>query len=170
MLPSPLLTEITIESFRSYLRCTNVREALLKGTKSSSDGSGRSSAKRPKHTCPDDLEEIPKVFFAPSFGIDQAAVFRHICPPEPTKASLWNARDRMSRYLDTVESEIARHVSIRAEAFFGVVTNHDLLQERMHASLGKVVSLRSSLKTIQEGSVKPAVETIAKFQVLIWTD
>ncbi|OQV16780.1 Vacuolar protein sorting-associated protein 54 [Hypsibius exemplaris] len=162
--PSPLLQELSLESFRPYLRCINVREALLKGTKSSSDGSGRSSAKGHKHSCPDDLVEIPSVFFLPSFSLEQPSVFRQTCPPEQTRAALWSARDRLTRFLDTVESEIARHVSIRAEAFFGVVTSHDLLQERMETSLGKVAQLRNSLRTIQDGSVKPAVETVGKVQ------
>ena len=77
------------------------------------------------------------------------------------------AQTRTSQYLEIVENEIARSVSSKAESFFSVVNNHDVLQERMNSSLTKIANLKASLTEIRQSTLNPGLSTLALIQVSI---
>ena len=49
---------------------------------------------------------------------------------------------KLSHYLDLVEVQIARQISLRSEAFFHAVTSHDKLQENMSSTITAIKNLR----------------------------
>lgn len=169
---SQYLDNFTIEEFRPYMRCINVREAFLKGTRSTPQqwtSSGVSGAKSPQNSWDGPfMDTIPSVFSAQSFSLHDPLVFKEICSfsltDSETKRRIRGVQDKCGHWLDIVENEIAKNVALRAEAFFSVVENHELLEEKMVVSTARVVSLRGSLKVIG-GFVNPVVRTVSLAQV-----
>ncbi|XP_055353415.1 vacuolar protein sorting-associated protein 54-like isoform X2 [Paramacrobiotus metropolitanus] len=168
--PSPRLDEYSIDDFRPYMRCINVREALLKGTRSTPDSFDRRpshSVRSPRPTSENPLENIPAVYLAQTLDLENPQIFRQICPvslaDREARRSIQGLRDRCAQWLDIVESEIAKTVSLRAEAFFTVVTSHDLLQDRIEICQNKASLARQRLQTTEK-IIQPYVQTVALAQ------
>ena len=173
VLPSPRIVDIDMSVFRAYIHSINIREALLKGTCSLADVSGRQIAVRSQKQNSDssaELDSIPQLFFSQSFSLDNPVTFREVfgscrLSDKDGLKSLRLTQEKLAHFLDFVEAEIARVVSVRAEAFFGVVISHDLLQERMETSQHKVNAARNSLQSVANIFVKPAIKNMTLVQV-----
>ena len=50
---------------------------------------------------------------------------------------------QLSHYLDVVEVQIAKQISLRSEAFFHAMSSHDALQENMKTTCAAIKRLRS---------------------------
>lgn len=155
--PSSRIVDIDMSVFRAYIHSINIREVLLKGTCSMADVAGRQiSARTSKQTssAAAELDSIPQLFFNQSFSLENPVVFRDVfgswkLSEKDSLKTLRATQERLAHFLDFVEAEIARVVSVRAEAFFGMVISHDLLQERMATSQEKVTAARNSLQAVE---------------------
>ncbi|KAL3226300.1 hypothetical protein MRX96_025204 [Rhipicephalus microplus] len=65
--------------------------------------------------------------------------------PAPAGSELCLPAERLTHYLDLVEVQLARQVSLRSDAFFQAVRSHDVLAERLSTCAAVTAGLRSQL-------------------------
>ncbi|KAL3268454.1 hypothetical protein HHI36_007565 [Cryptolaemus montrouzieri] len=103
-----------------------------------------------------DLREIPEVFLKQDFKLTDAGIFSIIfrngekCSTNCTSELI----EDLSKYLDIVEMQIAKHVSQKSEAFFHTMTSHDTIMEQMKSTCREVHKLREKLKKVDHHLAK----------------
>ncbi|KAG0433097.1 hypothetical protein HPB47_020248 [Ixodes persulcatus] len=102
------------------------------------------------------LARTSRMFLKPDFSLEDPETFHTVIPwsviqpsarksketlaPKQTSRLL---QEKLSHYLDIVEVQIARQVSLKSDAFFQAMTSHDALSAKMTTTLQAVSSLSS---------------------------
>ncbi|KAK8774576.1 hypothetical protein V5799_010888 [Amblyomma americanum] len=86
---------------------------------------------------------LPAVFLGPELRLEEPATFAQAIPWAAGPSRL--LQERLTHYLDLVEVQLARQVSLRSDAFFQAVRSHDVLAERLSGCVAVVAGLRSQL-------------------------
>ncbi|KAL3873549.1 hypothetical protein ACJMK2_036648 [Sinanodonta woodiana] len=101
-----------------------------------------------------------QLFMNPNFNLENPETFNAVFPwtqveesrvdNSGTRHSSKLLQEKLSHYLDVVEVQIARQISMRSEAFFVTMTSHDRLQEKMKTTLGSIKHLRDKIHALDE--------------------
>lgn len=177
--PSLYLPEITRGHFEAYLKKTKkCKKSYRKsrGSRSSvdSDNLQKLSNSHSFDWRQADLENIPKIFLQPNFSLDSPETFNTVFPfvhlgGQAGCSALLNAtpnssvhliQEKLSHHLDTVEVQIAKHVSLRSNAFFHAMTSHDALMEQLTATIQQVKKLRDRVHHIDDILVKGSLHIL----------
>ncbi|KAK9873209.1 hypothetical protein WA026_021441 [Henosepilachna vigintioctopunctata] len=99
-----------------------------------------------------DLKEIPELFLKPDFKLVDSGIFSTLFRngEKCSKSSTSELIEDLSRYLDIVEMQIAKHVSQKSEAFFHTMTSHDTIMEKMKNTCKEVHKLRGKLQKVDQ--------------------
>lgn len=127
---------ITRQLFEPYLsRCARSRRPCS----SSSDAAPATAETTPagSELC------LPAVFLGPELRLEEPATFAQAIPWAAGPSRL--LQERLTHYLDLVEVQLARQVSLRSDAFFQAVRSHDVLAEQLSACAAVTAGLRSQL-------------------------
>ncbi|XP_077867902.1 vacuolar protein sorting-associated protein 54-like, partial [Saccoglossus kowalevskii] len=97
------------------------------------------------------------LFLKPDFALENPEVFNAVLPwSQFTQARDTNARssskllqEKLSHYLDIVEVQIARQISLRSDAFFTAMASHDELQEHLTMTCRAIRHLRYSAVIVE---------------------
>ncbi|KAH7940439.1 hypothetical protein HPB49_000213 [Dermacentor silvarum] len=102
-------------------------------------------SRRPVLTAPAAGSELclPAVFLGPELRLEEPATFAQAIPWAAGPSRL--LQERLTHYLDLVEVQLARQVSLRSDAFFQAVRSHDVLAERLSSCASVAAVLRSQL-------------------------
>uniref|UniRef100_A0A131Y0K8 Vacuolar protein sorting-associated protein 54 n=2 Tax=Ixodes ricinus TaxID=34613 RepID=A0A131Y0K8_IXORI len=166
--------------FESYLARTSRRyrrhlRRASSATSATSDGrSGtlvRSTSFR--DGTPESIDIVPMMFLKPDFSLEDPETFHTVIPwsviqpsarksketlaPKQTSRLL---QEKLSHYLDIVEVQIARQVSLKSDAFFQAMTSHDALSAKMTTTLQAVSSLRQRISVIDASLVNGALKVL----------
>ncbi|XP_037274365.2 VPS54 subunit of GARP complex scat [Rhipicephalus microplus] len=124
---------ITRQLFEAYLsRCARSRRPC-----SSSSTAAPEPAPAGSELC------LPAVFLGPEMRLEEPATFAQAIPWAAGPSRL--LQERLTHYLDLVEVQLARQVSLRSDAFFQAVRSHDVLAERLSTCAAVTAGLRSQL-------------------------
>ncbi|XP_044753152.1 vacuolar protein sorting-associated protein 54-like [Coccinella septempunctata] len=150
---SPHLPAISYSHFEKYLiqygRRIKRHKRLLQYKSSNNNITNTAKEKDDEKV---DLEDIPVVFLKPEFELTDAGIFSTIfkngekCSTSSTSELI----NDLSRYLDIVEIQIAKHVSQKSDAFFHTMTSHDTIMEQMKNTCKEVHRLRNKLQKVDQ--------------------
>ncbi|XP_022239536.1 vacuolar protein sorting-associated protein 54-like isoform X2 [Limulus polyphemus] len=178
---SPYIPEITRKHFDTYLRRINKRylQHLKQTTRSSisSTEEARSDLKLlPAARWQDkrlpDIDTVPKIFLQSDFSLHSPETFKTVLPwacvqsdhitveDFNTCSSSKLLQEKLGHYLDIVEVQIARQISLKSKAFFHAMTSHDALMDQLTHTIRAVEDLRNKIKKIDEALVKGALQVI----------
>lgn len=176
ILPPPHLPTISSLLFKNYLKKTSKRTKQLKTLASnsqqkagisSSDGSNRTLASLLEKNR-SSLEVVPKVFLTTPFELENSDTFNQVLPwsqissdsNAASKSSVKLLQEKLSHYLDVVEVQIARQISLKSEAFFQAMTSHDALMDQLTKNIQAVRNLRKQIHCIDDVLVKNALRCL----------
>lgn len=150
---SPFLLEINYSHFEKYLIQYGKRikrhKRLLQYKSSNNNLTAISKDEDDEKV---DLREIPDVFLKTQFELTDAGIFSSVfkngekCSTSSTSELI----NDLSRYLDIVEIQIAKHVSQKSDAFFHTMTSHDTIMEQMKNTCKEVHKLRNKLQKVDQ--------------------
>ncbi|KAG0423171.1 hypothetical protein HPB47_001043 [Ixodes persulcatus] len=119
------------------------------------------------------LARTSRMFLKPDFSLEDPETFHTVIPwsviqpsarksketlaPKQTSRLL---QEKLSHYLDIVEVQIARQVSLKSDAFFQAMTSHDALSAKMTTTLQAVSSLRQRISVIDASLVNGALKVL----------
>ncbi|EEC14089.1 vacuolar protein-sorting protein, putative [Ixodes scapularis] len=119
------------------------------------------------------LSFFKQMFLKPDFSLEDPETFHTVIPwsviqpsarksketlaPKQTSRLL---QEKLSHYLDIVEVQIARQVSLKSDAFFQAMTSHDALSAKMTTTLQAVSSLRQRISVIDASLVNGALKVL----------
>ncbi|GAB6021709.1 hypothetical protein CHUAL_004290 [Chamberlinius hualienensis] len=172
--PCPYIPQVTGKHFESYLRkiARKQRKRHRKQSGSRVSSSDASVHKTKGSRTPDwrepEYENIPKIFLQAEFSLQDVSTFNTVFPgvlanepaavtsPKLVKSqpSCRLLQEKLAHYLDIVEIEIARQVSLRSKAFFHAMTSHDALMEQLSNAVSQVKMLRDRVHTVDDILVK----------------
>jgi vacuolar protein sorting-associated protein 54 len=102
------------------------------------------------------LDNVPELFFDPSFDISSPAVW----------SSILDSQDELSTHLDTLESHLIHEIGIRSTSFFSALSNLQDLHSESASCLNRITDLQSSLKEIGEKQAQKGIEVIDQHEEL----
>ncbi|KAL5008620.1 hypothetical protein ScPMuIL_014201 [Solemya velum] len=174
IIPSHLLPDIQRHHFDKYLNRTTLRfkkhtrnvEIVNNPAPSSHTYIGKLVKQAEKNR--DEIQQVPKLFLLPNFNLENPDTFSAVFPwtqveesrgvPNTAKQSSKLLQEKLSHYLDIVEVQIAKQISMKSEAFFHAMTSHDELQDRMLYTCRAIKQLRDKIHVMDEmlarGSLK----------------
>ncbi|XP_037621182.1 vacuolar protein sorting-associated protein 54 isoform X2 [Sebastes umbrosus] len=162
VMPSFYLPNITREHFGPYLQEMAQRERIHERCKTicpnKDDVEAVSSITSNHEKSRAELEQVPKIFMKPEFGLEDPGTFNTVLPwshfnsaggkSSRDVASSKLLQEKLSHYLDVVEVSIARQISLRSEAFFHAMSSQHELQDRLQETQHAVAVLRGRTATI----------------------
>ncbi|ESO85430.1 hypothetical protein LOTGIDRAFT_229439 [Lottia gigantea] len=171
--PSPYIPEITPDDFDHYLQKTSVRHRKhMRNLK-------RLAQEEEKDTYPshnikeleknrEELNQVPKLFMLPNFSLENLDTFSAVFPwlidsnsdNNTTRQSSKLLQEKLSHYLDIVEVQIAKQISVKSDAFFHAMTSHDELQEQLLHTCQAIKKLRDKTHTVDENLAKGQLKLI----------
>ncbi|XP_041352361.1 vacuolar protein sorting-associated protein 54-like [Gigantopelta aegis] len=165
ILPSAYLPEITIEHFQKYIKKTTLRhkkhlrnqQRLCEPHKPNLDAFPSHIKQIEDNKA--ELSQVPKLFLLPNFSLENPDTFNAVFPwtqveesrtpyhseSHPSSKLL---QERLSHYLDIVEVQIAKQISMKSEAFFHAMTSHDELQDQLLHTCQAIKKLRDKVQTL----------------------
>ncbi|KAK6181724.1 hypothetical protein SNE40_009521 [Patella caerulea] len=166
ILPSPYIPEITAGDFDNYLRKTAARHR--KHVRNVKRLSEPSDSAHPLHNIKEleknreELNQIPKLFMLPNFTLENLDTFSAVFPwlveskseHQSTRQSSKLLQEKLSHYLDIVEVQIAKQISVKSDAFFHAMTSHDELQEQLLHTCQAIKKLRDKTHSVDENLAK----------------
>ncbi|XP_023236700.1 vacuolar protein sorting-associated protein 54-like [Centruroides sculpturatus] len=170
------IPEITRAHFEHYLKNTSKRLKKLVKRKVNiptfhiGDGSiiSLSAARWFDKNLPS-IESVPKIFLQPDFSLENPETFRAVLPWSQLYPAQQNTfahqsakllQEKLSHYLDIVEVQIARQISMRSEAFFHAMTSHDALMDQLSNVIKAVADLRHRIHKIDEVLVQTPLQVL----------
>ncbi|XP_056264350.1 vacuolar protein sorting-associated protein 54 isoform X3 [Pseudoliparis swirei] len=162
VMPSFYLPNITREHFGPYLQETAQRERIHERCKTicpnKDDVDAASSIAASHEKSRVELEQVPKIFMRPDFGLEDPTTFHSVLPwshfnsaggkSNRDVASSKLLQEKLSHYLDVVEVSIARQISLRSDAFFHAMSSQHDLQDRLQETQRAVAVLRDRTAAI----------------------
>lgn len=174
VVPSPYVPHITKEHFRKYLAKTSARfrkhNLALKNVATSAEndavGDGESDREFPSAYARKqkrfqiDLDVIPKIFMQPGFSLQNPETFNQVLPWQQIKTHRQDSsseksvqsskllQEKLSHYLDLVEVQITKQISVRSEAFFSAMISHDELEDHMRRTCSCIQHLRERVRLL----------------------
>ncbi|CAG2103224.1 unnamed protein product, partial [Medioppia subpectinata] len=121
---------------------------------------------------------VPKIFFSTDFNLENIDTFKTVlsfctnkevltsCPTSPTK---WNpmAKEAMkelqrnfSEYLDIVEENLAKQISLKSKNFFQVMSTMDTVMEQLKRTIKEVTLLRKKCHRLETCLIEPSLKNI----------
>ncbi|CAG2159096.1 unnamed protein product [Oppiella nova] len=121
---------------------------------------------------------VPKIFFNTEFNLENIDTFKTVlsfctnkevltsCPTSPTK---WNpiAKEAMkelqrnfSEYLDIVEENLAKQISLKSKNFFQVMSTMDTVMEQLKRTIKEVTLLRKKCHRLENCLIEPSLKNI----------
>ena len=121
---------------------------------------------------------VPKIFFSEDFNLENIDTFTAVLsfcgnkevltslPKSPTK---WNpmAKEAMkelqrnfSEYLDIVEENLAKQISLKSKNFFQVMTSMDTVMEQLKRTIKEVTLLRKKCRQMESCLIEPSLQNI----------
>ena len=121
---------------------------------------------------------VPKIFFSEDFNLENIETFTTVLsfcqnkevltslPKSPTK---WNpmAKEAMkelqrnfSEYLDIVEENLAKQISLKSKNFFQVMSTMDTVMEQLKRTIKEVTLLRKKCHQLENCLIEPSVKNI----------
>ncbi|XP_071079341.1 vacuolar protein sorting-associated protein 54-like [Haliotis cracherodii] len=167
ILPSPYIPEITAEHFEKYVHRTSARHKKhVRNSQKLSEPPVPSQHAFPTLNLKQleknraELDQIPKLFMLPNFSLENLDTFSAVFPWTQVEESMSGAgetkqsskllQERMSHYLDVVEVQIAKQISIKSEAFFHAMTSHDELQDQLLHTCQAIKQLRDKVHSLDD--------------------
>ncbi|XP_078464612.1 vacuolar protein sorting-associated protein 54 isoform X1 [Lampetra planeri] len=163
--PSPHLPEVTREDFEKYLSSTSKCYAVHQKYQATCPQKDEVDRVLDAVSCThgkqqSDLEQVPKMFLKPDFALEDPATFNTVLPwsqfggaqkrvgarnatAAPDGFSSRLLQEKLSHYLDVVEVNLARQISLRSDAFFQAMESQRDVQEHLRRAALTVRSLRS---------------------------
>ena len=99
------------------------------------------------------LQEIPKVFFKEEFKIGEQLI-----EGTTTTNQTLLLQEKLSHYLDSVEVELIRQISLRRDSFFAALSNLQELHEEVQRTCLQLDYIRNCLLTLDNKMVKQALQ------------
>lgn len=170
------IPEVTRFHFEHYLKNTSKRLKQLAKRKINiptfhiEDGSifPLSAARWHDKSLPN-IESVPKIFLQPDFSLENPETFHAVLPWSQLYPGQQNTfahqsakllQEKLSHYLDIVEVQIARQISMRSEAFFHAMTSHDALMDQLSNVIKAVAYLRQKVHMIDEVLVQTPLQVL----------
>ncbi|CAH1791272.1 unnamed protein product [Owenia fusiformis] len=117
------------------------------------------------------LEQVPKLFMTPGFSLTNPDTFSAVFPwtqvesstrtspgSKPQQQSSKLLQEKMSHYLDLVEVQIAKQISMKSDAFFTAISSQNKLQDDMLKTCAAIKHLRDKIHKLNsvlvEGPLK----------------
>ena len=121
---------------------------------------------------------VPKIFFSQDFNLENIETFKTVlsfctnkevlvsCPTSPSK---WNpiAKEAMkelqrnfSEYLDIVEENLAKQISLKSKNFFQVMSTMETVMEQLKETIREVTLLRVKCRQLEVTLVEPSLNNI----------
>nr|XP_054758347.1 vacuolar protein sorting-associated protein 54-like [Lytechinus pictus] len=164
---SPYVPRISRIHFEKYLRqvaykLQQQRRPSAVSTSSQSDDDQSSSLASGNRDSTPELQQVPKMFFRSEFALENQETFEAVLPWSQFKGQQSSKllQEKLSHYLDIVEVQIARQISMRSNAFFSAMASHDKLQEDLVATTKAVHELREKLNNIDQVLAKGSLEVM----------
>ncbi|KAK2170701.1 hypothetical protein LSH36_1g18004 [Paralvinella palmiformis] len=170
--PSTHIPNITRDHFRRYIKRTSKRLQEHRRIKAIHEESSQSRShddaypelrarKYDKYRA--ELEPIPKIFMHPGFNLENPDTFTAVFPwtktslLQPTGKSKQSSKllqEKLSHYLDLVEVQIAKQISLRSSAFFEAMTSQDEVQHHLKNTCKAIKHLRDKLHQVNDSTVE----------------
>lgn len=173
IVPNPFYPTITHSHFEQYVKKVLRRKRRQRQrSRSESLSLQTQSQTRSAETF------VPKIFFTEDFSLENIETFKTIlsfcankevltsCPTSPTK---WNpmAKEAMkelqrnlSEYLDIVEENLAKQISLKSKNFFQVMSTMETVMEQLKRTIKEVTSLRTKCHHLKTTLVEPSLKNI----------
>lgn len=163
----PSIPHVTAKHFEGYLKRI-ARRQKRRHRKSSNSRSGNDDIARKNINSrtqdwrEPEFENIPKIFLQVDFSLQELPTFNVVLPSifgnesdgssllSKSKPSPRLLQEKLSHYLDIVEIQIAKQVSLRSKAFFHAMSSHDTLMEQLSNAVSQVKMLRERVHTIDD--------------------
>ncbi|KAM3577725.1 hypothetical protein VYU27_000269 [Nannochloropsis oceanica] len=94
------------------------------------------------------FREVPGIFFHRDFQLSEPALFERVV----VKATL-DTQERLSQYLDVVETCLLKQISSRSQHFFEALTTLQDVRDRLAQACRQVLNLRAGLHDIDRKTV-----------------
>jgi len=102
------------------------------------------------------LNNVPEMFFDPSFDITSPSVW----------SSILDSQDDLSSHLDTLESHLIHEITLRSTSFFSALSNLQDLHSESASCLGHITDLQESLKEVGEKQARKGLQVIDQHEEL----
>lgn len=102
------------------------------------------------------LDNVPEMFFDPSFDITSPTVW----------ASILDSQDDLSTHLDTLESHLIHEITLRSTSFFSALSNLQDLHSESASCLGHITDLQGSLKEVGKKQARKGLQMIDQHEEL----
>eukprot|EP01122_Echinamoeba_exundans_P015605 TRINITY_DN7487_c0_g1_i1.p1 TRINITY_DN7487_c0_g1~~TRINITY_DN7487_c0_g1_i1.p1 ORF type:complete len:947 (-),score=198.23 TRINITY_DN7487_c0_g1_i1:92-2932(-) len=156
--PSPAVAQVSPHVFASYLEKIREPYRMLTAIRA------ELQVKRPDESGEilDDaatLKEIPAMYFKESFNLSDPQMFKSALTLED---SFDISGEKLSHYLDVVEMEITKKISIRSAEFFNALRGLQTLHQEVLDACHEIDVLRDGMKTIDDRIVKESLTVVQR--------
>jgi vacuolar protein sorting-associated protein 54 len=121
---------------------------------------------------------VPKIFFSTEFSLENVETFKtvlsfcnnkEILQTSASSPTRWNpmAKEAMkelqrnfSEYLDIVEENLAKQISLRSKNFFQVMSTMDTVMEQLKKTIKEVTVLRKKCGQLESCLIRPSLKNI----------
>ncbi|XP_071485791.1 vacuolar protein sorting-associated protein 54-like [Diadema antillarum] len=166
---SPYVPRISRIHFEKYLRQTAKKlkeqrrpSAVDPHTQDKDESQNSCLATRSREQTNSELQQVPKMFFKGEFALENQETFEAVLPWSQFRGQQSSKllQEKLSHYLDMVEVQIARQISMRSNAFFSAMASHDKLQEDLVATAKAVCDLRDKINNIDKVLAKGSLQVM----------
>eukprot|EP00271_Cylindrocystis_brebissonii_P015081 TRINITY_DN3704_c0_g1_i1.p1 TRINITY_DN3704_c0_g1~~TRINITY_DN3704_c0_g1_i1.p1 ORF type:complete len:1545 (+),score=298.01 TRINITY_DN3704_c0_g1_i1:716-5350(+) len=101
------------------------------------------------------LREIPPLYFAEDFSLENGATFKAACPFTTVPANMM-LQEKLSYYLDLVEVHLVKEISSRSDSFFEALGQLEDLHGRIFEACRQVQNLQEGVRLLDADLVEGA--------------
>lgn len=172
IMPSPFLPKISHTHFDCYMKKVIKRTQRYKAVRKKS-----MSIKLPPTRNVETF--VPKIFLSSEFSLENLDTFKTVltfCSHSEvlsqfstssptkikigTKEAIKELQRNLSEYLDIVEENLARQVSMRSKDFFQVMSSMDTVMDQLSRTIKEVTMLRRNCTHLDETLIAPSLRNI----------
>lgn len=99
-----------------------------------------------------DLADVPEIFFDESYDLTDESVWRTVLQQ--------NDQDRLSSYIDTIESHLVHEIGLRAPSFFSALNNLQGLATQSTECLEQMTALQEELAALDDTTAIRGLEIV----------
>lgn len=154
----------TAKELELYIAEVNeLQEQFQRGhapTEEEEDGRGPAVPIEAVHGMQHHIQTVPKVYFQEDFSLSDPETFEQTCHALGSSSPVL-LQEKLSHYLDVVEVELVRQVSMRSGSFFTALTTLQDLHHEVASTCTAISSVRHSLGTVSDAQAKKALNIVA---------
>ncbi|KAH9325314.1 hypothetical protein KI387_005492, partial [Taxus chinensis] len=101
------------------------------------------------------LREIPSLYFKEDFALEEGATFQAACPFSSIPQNVM-LQEKLSHYLDIVEVQLVKEISIRSDSFFEAQGQLEDLNGKIVEACSQLQELKAAVRLLDADLVEPA--------------